>query len=433
MRTHISPADGQRDTAVPHERFDTVPAALDAIARGEIVVVLDDENRENEGDLVMAAEHVTTEKMAFIVRHTSGFVCVAMTEARAATLGLPLMVPPDGNTEVLGTAFGVSVDARDGVTTGISAADRAVTTRALASPQTLPDALTRPGHVMPLLARPGGVLERPGHTEATVDLCRMAGLESLGVLCELVDDDGEMSRRASLFEFARRHDLRIICVRDLIEHRRMREPIVTRVSEARIPTAYGDFTGHAFAAHDGVEHLALVAGTPHLADSTATATPLVRVHSECLTGDILGSLRCDCGPQLQDSLELIATEGTGIIVYLRGHEGRGVGLGAKLAAYALQENGYDTVDANLELGLPVDSRDYAVAAAILRDLGVTRARLITNNPDKISALSRYGVEVTERVTRPPHVNRHNIDYLRTKETRLGHSIMPVAEVAEFAG
>ncbi|QYB07423.1 3,4-dihydroxy-2-butanone-4-phosphate synthase [Rhodococcus sp. USK10] len=431
MRTHISTAVGQLDAESAHERFDSVSAAVDAIARGDMVVVVDDEDRENEGDLVMAAEHATIEKMAFIIRHTSGFVCVAMTEDRAAALGLPPMVPAAGNGEVFGTAFGVSVDALHGVTTGISAADRAVTARALADPQTRPDDLSRPGHVMPLLARPGGVLERRGHTEATVDLCRMAGLESVGVLCELVDDDGETSRRDALIRFARLHHLKMIRVRDIVEHRRQREQLVTRISRARVPTTAGDFIGHVFRAHDGVEHIALVAGTPHLAGSAA-ATPLVRVHSECLTGDILGSLRCDCGPQLQDSLTAIAAEGTGVVVYLRGQEGRGVGLGAKLAAYALQEDGYDTVDANLELGLPVDARDYAVAATILKELGVSRARLITNNPDKITALSRYGVDVISRVAHPPHVNHHNIDYLRTKERRLGHSILPVVDITESA-
>jgi 3,4-dihydroxy 2-butanone 4-phosphate synthase/GTP cyclohydrolase II len=432
MRTHRLPSVGQLDAAAPHEGFDPVPAAVEAIARGQIVVVVDDEDRENEGDLVMAAEHATTEKMAFIVRHTSGFVCVAMTGHRATTLGLPLMVPATENGEVLGTAFGVSVDARDGVTTGISAADRAVTANKLACSRTRADDLTRPGHMMPLLARSGGVLERAGHTEATVDLCRIAGLESVGVLCELVEDDGEMSRRASLFRFARRHDLRIVSVRDIIEHRRRNERIVSRVSEARIPTEFGDFAAYAFQAHHGVEHIALVAGTPHLVDSANAATPMVRVHSECLTGDILGSLRCDCGPQLRDSLQAIAAEGSGVLVYLRGHEGRGIGLGAKLAAYRLQEAGYDTVDANLELGFPVDARNYAVAAAVLRDLGVTRVRLITNNPQKTSALAEYGIEVIERVALPPHVNPHNVGYLRTKDSRLGHSILPAVNVTESA-
>ncbi|MFC9556474.1 bifunctional 3,4-dihydroxy-2-butanone-4-phosphate synthase/GTP cyclohydrolase II [Rhodococcus sp. NPDC056960] len=432
MRTHRFPSVEQIDP-VRHDEFDTVTEALDAIARGEIIVVVDDENRENEGDLVMAAEHVTTEKMAFIVRHTSGFVCVAMPEERAAALGLPLMVPATANGEGLGTAFGVSVDSRDDVTTGISAADRAVTARKLASSRTRADDLTRPGHVMPLLAQAGGVLERAGHTEATVDVCRIAGVESVGVLCELVDDDGEMSRRTSLFRFARQHHLPIISVRDLVEYRRRNERMVSRVSDARIPTDFGEFAAYAFRAHDGIEHLALVAGAPHLADSAATATaPLVRVHSECLTGDILGSLRCDCGPQLRDSLETIAAEGSGVLVYVRGHEGRGIGLGAKLAAYGLQDAGYDTVDANIELGLPVDSRNYAVAAAVLRDLGITRARLITNNPEKVKALSEYGVTVTERVARPPYVNPHNIDYLRTKDSRLGHSILQVSNVAESA-
>lgn len=419
-------------TATSHDKFDPVPSALDAIARGEIVIVVDDENRENEGDLVMAAEHVSTEKMAFVIRHTSGFVCVAMTEQRAATLDLPLMVPTASNAENLGTAFGVAVDAKDGVTTGISAADRAVTARKLASVSTVASDLTRPGHVMPLLSRAGGVLERAGHTEATVDLCRLAGLESVGVLCELVDDDGEMMRGTSLFRFARRHGLHIVSVRDLVEYRRRNETTVTRVSTAHLPTVAGEFTVHAFRDQDGLEHLALIAGAPHLA-GLGGDTPLVRVHSECLTGDILGSLKCDCGPQLQDSLRAITAEGCGILVYLRGHEGRGIGLGAKLATYGLQEVGYDTVDANIALGLPVDSRDYSVASAILKDLRTTRIRLITNNPDKIHALTEHGIEVIHRVAHPSHVNPHNVDYLRTKRRRMGHSIPIEPDVAKSTG
>ncbi|MCZ4548627.1 bifunctional 3,4-dihydroxy-2-butanone-4-phosphate synthase/GTP cyclohydrolase II [Gordonia rubripertincta] len=403
-------------------RFDDVQDAIDAVAAGRPVVVVDDEDRENEGDLILAAEHATTENMAFLVRYTSGFICVAMTDERADELDLPLMVSEQNNGESLRTAFAVSVDAGTSVTTGISAKDRATTARALADARTTPDGLTRPGHVMPLRARDGGVLVRAGHTEATVDLCSLAGCAPVGVLCELVDDDGEMSRRPSLFAFARRHDLPIISVRELIAYRRRNEPQVSRVSAAQIPTMDGEFTGHVFVDRDGVEHLALVIGSPHLAASTSDAAPLVRLHSECMTGDVLGSLRCDCGPQLQDSLRAIAYEGRGVLVYVRGHEGRGVGLGAKIAAYALQEQGRDTVDANLDLGLPVDARQYWQAAAILRDLGVDRIRLITNNPDKTAALEEHGITVVERVARPAHVNQHNRAYLRTKELRMGHEI-----------
>lgn len=403
-------------------RFDDVQNAIDAIAAGRPVVVVDDEDRENEGDLILAAEHATTENMAFLVRYTSGFICVAMTDERADALDLPLMVSEQNNGESLRTAFAVSVDAGTSVTTGISAKDRATTARALADPGTTPDGLTRPGHVMPLRARAGGVLVRAGHTEATVDLCSLAGCAPVGVLCELVDDDGEMSRRPSLFAFARRHDLPIISVRDLVAHRRRTEPQVSRVSAAQIPTMDGDFTGQVFVDRDGVEHLALVIGSPHLNDTASEAPPLVRLHSECMTGDILGSLRCDCGPQLQDSLRAIAYEGRGVLIYVRGHEGRGVGLGAKIAAYALQDQGRDTVDANLDLGLPVDAREYWQAASILRDLGVERIRLITNNPDKTAALEEHGITVVERVARPAQVNQHNLGYLRTKERRMGHKI-----------
>ncbi|MGW3472418.1 bifunctional 3,4-dihydroxy-2-butanone-4-phosphate synthase/GTP cyclohydrolase II [Saccharopolyspora sp. NPDC000995] len=408
--------------------FDTVPDAIMALARGGIAVVVDDEDRENEGDLVMAAEFASPESIAFFVRHTSGFLCVAMPAERADELDLPPMVPPASNSEALTTAFAVSVDARDGISTGISAADRAQTTRLLADPSTTAADLNRPGHVMPLRARPQGVLERPGHTEATVDLCRLAGLTPVGLLCELVRDDGSMARRPDLLAFARVHGLPAITIRQLIAFRRKHDAAAAFSTSSRIPTPFGTFTAHAHRGANGVEHLALVMGDPR-----KHPAPLVRVHSECLTGDAFGSLRCDCGSQLQHSLRVIADAGTGVLVYLRGHEGRGIGLAAKMAAYSLQEQGYDTVDANLALGMPVDARDYADAAAILADLGVPRVRLLTNNPAKFDALTEAGIQVVERVALPVEATAENISYLRTKSRRMGHVIDGLTGAATIVG
>lgn len=395
--------------------FDAIPVALDALRRGGIVVVVDDETRENEGDLVMAAQFADPASIAFFVRHTSGFLCVAMPSARADLLDLPPMVPPSANEDAHGTAFGVACDAAKGITTGISATDRAHTAKLLADRGTRPGDLNRPGHVMPLRAREGGVLERPGHTEATVDLCRLAGVEPTGVLCEVVAEDGSMARRPELLAFARKHGLPAVTIRDLVAYRRRHE--LTAIATAQLPSAHGCFTTHAYRSATGTEHLALAMG-----DLTAGTPPLVRVHSECLTGDVFGSRRCDCGPQLDQSLHAIAAHGRGVVVYLRGHEGRGIGLAAKIAAYALQEQGYDTVDANHELGLPADQRDYTDAAAILDALGVGQVRLLTNNPAKRAALEAAGIAVVESVPMPAAVTPENLKYLQTKNIRMGHRI-----------
>ncbi len=404
--------------SVTLEERGAVDDALAAIATGHPVIVVDDRDRENEGDLIMAADAVSADDVAFFLRHTSGVLCVAASGERLDALELPLMVP-ERNTEALGTAFTVTVDAREGTTTGISAADRARTIRALADPATVPADLRRPGHVFPLRAREGGVLKRAGHTEAAVDLARLAGREPAGLLCEIVSADHEgMANAAEIAAFARKHSIPVISVADLIRHRRHREKLVRRVSTAKLPTAHGPFTAHVYEALlSGDQHLALVRGD--LRDR-GEAPPLVRVHSECLTGDVFGSRRCDCGAQLDSALERIAAEGRGAVVYLRGHEGRGVGLGHKIAAYALQERGRDTVQANLDLGLPVDSREYGIGAQILVDLGVSAMRLLTNNPDKRGGLEGYGLEIAQRVPLPTRPTAENLTYLRTKQERMGH-------------
>lgn len=399
-----------------------VDDAIAAIGRGEIVVVVDDEDRENEGDLIMAAEHATPESIAFFVRYTSGVLCAPMTGERLDELALPLMVAV--NTEPMRTAYTITVDAAEGTTTGISAGDRSKTLNLLASKSSEPHDFVRPGHVLPLRYRPGGVLKRAGHTEAAVDLARLAGCEPAGVLAEVVNEDGTMSRLPELIEFCEEHDLFLISIADLIRYRRANERLVDPVAEARIPTIYGDFTGHVFRDFDGTEHLALVHG-----QIMGSEPVLVRVHSECLTGDILTSIRCDCGSQLHTALEAIAEEGAGVLVYLRGHEGRGIGIGHKIAAYSLQDEGHDTVDANLELGLPIDSREYGIGAQILVELGVTKMRLITNNPDKIGGLAGYGLEIIERVSTASGANPENLAYLRTKQMRLGHLIEGLDDLA----
>ncbi len=388
--------------------------AIAAIARGGIVVVVDDVDRENEGDLIVAAEKVTPATIAFMVRHTSGVICAALTAERLDALDIPLMVR--GNTEAQRTAFTVSVDVRHGTTTGISAADRAATIRALVDPATRPDDLARPGHVFPLRASEGGVLRRAGHTEAAVDLARLAGLQPAGVLAEVVNDDGTMARLPDLERFAAEHGLVLISVADLIRYRREREKLVRQVSEARIPTPYGEFAAHVYASLlDGEEHLALVKG------ELPTDEPvLVRVHSECLTGDVFGSLRCDCGTQLEAALAKIQAAEHGVVLYLRGQEGRGIGLGHKIRAYNLQEQGRDTVEANVELGLPVDAREYGIGSQILADLGVRRMRLLTNNPSKYGALGGFGLVIVERVPLVVSPTRENARYLRTKQEKLGH-------------
>jgi 3,4-dihydroxy 2-butanone 4-phosphate synthase / GTP cyclohydrolase II len=395
-------------------RFATIPEAIDAIAKGEIVIVVDDADRENEGDLIMAASFATAERIGFFVRHTSGLIVMPMLGERLDELELPLMV--QHNTEAHRTAFTISVDAAKGTTTGISAADRATTVRALIDPDTKPADLLRPGHIFPLRYREGGVLKRAGHTEAGIDLARLAGCYPAAVLCEVVNPDGSMARLPELERFAAEHDLGLITIADLIRHRRQREKLVRRVAEARIPTKWGDFAGYAYeSVLDGEQHLALVKG-----NVVGEADVLVRVHSECLTGDAFGSLRCDCGAQLEGALRRVAEAGQGVVVYLRGHEGRGIGLAHKLRAYSLQELGRDTVDANLELGLPVDDREYGIGSQILVDLGVTTMRLMTNNPAKYGGLEGYGLEIVERVPLETYPNPENLRYLRTKRERMGH-------------
>ncbi len=394
--------------------FTTIENAIDAIARGEAVVVVDDANRENEGDLIIAAEKTTPETMGFMVRHTSGVICMPLEGTRLDQLQLPMMVAE--NTTAYRTAFTVSVDAKCGTTTGISAADRATTVHALIDPQTRPGDLARPGHIFPLRYREGGVLKRAGHTEAAVDLARLAGLSPAGVLAEVVNDDGTMARLPELERFAGEHGLAMISIADLIRYRRHREKLVRRISEARIPTKYGEFTAYVFESLlDGTEHMAFVRG-----EVAGKSNVLVRVHSECLTGDVFGSIRCDCGLQLDLALERVAEENEGVIVYLRGHEGRGIGLGHKLRAYTLQDQGRDTVEANVELGFPIDSREYGIGSQILVDLGITTMRVMTNNPAKYGGLEGYGLEIVERVPLRSRPTDENIAYLRAKQEKMGH-------------
>ncbi|WP_227466687.1 bifunctional 3,4-dihydroxy-2-butanone-4-phosphate synthase/GTP cyclohydrolase II [Nocardioides dongkuii] len=395
-------------------RLDSVERAVADIAAGKAVVVVDDEDRENEGDIIFAASKATPELMAFTIRHSSGVICVPMPAEMLDRLEIPLMTPH--NRDKMRTAYTISVDARDGVSTGISAADRAHTVRVLADSATEPWEITRPGHVFPLRYREGGVLVRRGHTEAAVDLARLAGLTPAGVLVEVVNDDGTMKRAGQLREFADEHGLAMISIEDLVKYRRRHENLVERVAETRLPTRFGDFTAYGYTITvDGSEHIALVHG-----DISGAEPVLTRVHSECLTGDVFGSRRCDCGPQLDEALERIVEEGRGVVVYLRGHEGRGIGLVAKLQAYQLQDGGRDTVDANLDLGLPADARHYGTATQVLKDLGVASVRLMTNNPDKVTNLEDYGVPVAERVPLTPHPNDHNLAYLLTKRDRMGH-------------
>lgn len=400
--------------------FASVEEAVEEIRAGRMVVVVDDEDRENEGDLVMAAQYATPDKVAFFLAHTSGLICVPLMPERLEELDLPLMVAR--NTESQRTAFTVTVDYRHGTTTGISAGDRSATFQALARESTQPSDLARPGHVLPLRYSPGGVLKRAGHTEATIDLVRMAGCYPAGVLCEIVTADKQrMARAEELERFASDNGLKFVSIAELVRYRSHQEKLVKRVASARIPTQFGEFTAYGFESLlDGEEHIALVAG-----DVSTGGDVLVRVHSECLTGDVFGSLRCDCGPQLEAAMRRIAAEGRGVVVYLRGHEGRGVGLTHKLRAYNLQDNGRDTVDANIELGLPVDSREYGIGAQILVDLGVTRMRLMTNNPAKYGGLEGYGLDIVERVALESEPNPENVEYLRTKRERLGHLLCRV--------
>ncbi|MDO4685433.1 MAG: bifunctional 3,4-dihydroxy-2-butanone-4-phosphate synthase/GTP cyclohydrolase II [Corynebacterium sp.] len=405
-------------------RLDSIEEALADIQAGKPVVVVDDEDRENEGDLIFAAEKSTPELVAFMVRHTSGYICAALTSAECDRLGLPPMTSM--NQDARATAYTVTVDAATG-TTGISATSRAETLRRLASPQFGPQDFTRPGHVVPLRAREGGVLVRAGHTEAAVDLAVLAGLSPAGVLCEIVseEDPTDMARAPELRRFADQHDLKMISIAQLIEWRRHNEVLIERVTETRLPTEFGEF--HAIGYRnvlDGVEHVALVVG-----DVSGEDVP-VRVHSECLTGDVFGSRRCDCGQQLHYSLRYIQQQGRGVVLYMRGHEGRGIGLLAKLKAYQLQDEGADTVDANLALGFPADAREFGTGAQILRDLGIVSLNLISNNPTKRYGLTGHGVSIAGRTPVPVEVHADNVNYLRTKRDRMGHEL---PEVAEFEG
>jgi 3,4-dihydroxy 2-butanone 4-phosphate synthase/GTP cyclohydrolase II len=404
--------------AAPKTMLDPIEKAVADIAAGKAVVVVDDEDRENEGDLIFAAELATPEAVAFMVRYTSGYICVAITEEEANRLDLPPMF--HANQDKRGTAYTVTVDAREGVSTGISAADRAHTIQLLADPSTSSADLTRPGHIVPLRARDGGVLRRPGHTEAAVDLAMLAGLAPAGALCEIVSekDPSGMARAEELRAFADEHGLTMISIADLIAYRRRFDKLVERVASARVPLRYGEYTAFGYSSsYDDREHVAFVFG--EIGDGQDV---LGRVHSECLTGDVFGSLRCDCGPQLDAALAAVAREGRGVVLYVRGHEGRGIGLLHKLQAYQLQDAGADTLDANLELGLPADARDYGTGAQILVDLGIHTMRLLTNNPAKRAGLEGYGLSVVGQVRLPTHANPENLRYLQAKRDRMGHEL-----------
>jgi 3,4-dihydroxy 2-butanone 4-phosphate synthase/GTP cyclohydrolase II len=399
--------------------LDDVERAVADIAAGRAVIVVDDASRENEGDIIFAASKATTELLAFTIRYVRGLICVPMQGKDLDRLQVPPMTAD--NQEHMGTAFTISVDARHGITTGISAADRARTIRTLADSATEPYEIVRPGHVFPLRYTEGGVLRRPGHTEAAVDLARLAGLTPAGVVAEIVNDDGTMARLPQLRQFADQHGLALITIAQLIEYRRRAERMVSRLAETRIPNEHGEWRALGYRnSVDGTEHLALVLGDLSAPAAAPGEDVLVRMHSECLTGDVFGSRRCDCGKQLEAAMAAIAAEGRGIVLYLRGHEGRGIGLLSKLRAYQLQDAGADTVDANLDLGLPVDAREYSTGAQILSDLGVESLRLLTNNPAKVQGLSGFDIKVTGRVGLPVEPTADNLRYLIAKRDRLGH-------------
>ena len=395
--------------------FDTIESAITDIRNGKIVIVVDDEDRENEGDLILAGEHATPKMINFMAKHGRGLICAPTTEDRLRQLGIERMVPH--NKETFQTDFQVSVDASTGITTGISAKDRARTIQVMADPTAMTENLTQPGHVFPLRARPGGVLQRAGHTEAAVDLAKLAGCRPIGVICEIMNDDGNMARLPELKRFARKHHLKICSIEDLIKHRRDREKLIEKVEAVNMPTQYGDFKMHLYRSTlDNQHHLALVLG-----DVENAKDVLVRVHSECLTGDVFGSLRCDCGSQLQHSMQQVVEAGIGVIVYMR-QEGRGIGLAPKIHAYKLQETGLDTVEANKKLGYAMDLREYGLGAQILVDLGVRRIRLLTNNPKKVVGLDGYGLEIVEQLPIKIPPNEHNQKYLDTKRDKMGHKI-----------
>ena len=399
----------------PPDLFDPIPQAIEAIRQGQMVIVTDDEDRENEGDLVMAAEKATPEAINFMARFARGLICAPVTEGRAAQLGLTRMVAH--NREMHKTDFTVSVDAARGVTTGISASDRALTIAALASAHSRPEDLVQPGHIFPLQARPGGVLRRAGHTEAAVDLARLAGLDPSGVICEILNEDGSMARLADLQSFKKEHGLVMCSIQDLISYRRRSEKLIEREQVVQMPTDYGDFQLYLFRSTlDEQHHLALVKGEINPAEPV-----LVRVHSECLTGDVFGSRRCDCGSQLHAAMSQIEEAGRGVLVYMR-QEGRGIGLGPKIHAYKLQEEGLDTVEANARLGFPMDLREYGLGAQILAELGVRQIRLLTNNPRKVVGLEGYGLEIVDQIPISFAPNPHNERYLQAKKDKMGHKL-----------
>jgi 3,4-dihydroxy 2-butanone 4-phosphate synthase/GTP cyclohydrolase II len=395
------------------QQFNPIESVIADIQRGKMVIVVDDADRENEGDLILAAQFVTPDAVNFMAKHARGLICVPTTSERLQQLGIERMVRQ--NRETFKTDFQVSVDAARGVTTGISAADRAETIRIMAEPTAVPEDLVQPGHVFPLRARPGGVLQRAGHTEAAVDLVRLAGARSIGVICEIMSEDGSMARLPELVRFGRKYHLKICTIADLIQFRRTREKLVERLEVVKMPTDYGDFNLYLYQSKlDGQHHLALVCG-----DVTGKPNVLVRVHSECLTGDVFGSRRCDCGPQLHQAMRQVAEAGRGVIVYMR-QEGRGIGLAPKIKAYKLQEQGYDTVEANQKLGFEMDLREYGLGAQILADLGLKTIRLLTNNPRKVVGLEGYGLQIVEQVPIKVRANPHNARYLKTKREKLGH-------------
>jgi len=400
----------------PHAPFASISDGIAEIAAGRMLVVVDDEDRENEGDLVMAAEKATPEAINFMITHGRGLVCLPLTGERLDALSIPSMT--ETNTSEQGTAFHVSIGAKGKITTGISPADRCSTVLAAIDPATRPEDISMPGHVFPLRARSGGVLERAGHTEAAVDLARLAGLAPAGVICEIISPDGSMARRPELEVFAAHHGLKMITVADLIRYRRQTEKLVERTSKVTLPTRFGEFVGYGYTSTtDGRTHMALVVG-----DVAGKEDVLVRVHSECLTGDVFHSLRCDCGAQLEEAMKRVQNEGEGVILYIVGHEGRGIGLENKLKAYELQEAGHDTVEANEALGFPADLRDYGIGAQILVDLGLRSVRLLTNNPRKIVGLEAYGLTITEQVPLEVESCPANYEYLRTKKDKMAHTL-----------